>query len=508
MIEVVVNLDNCAREPIHIPGAIQAHGLLFVLREPELTVIQMSDNVAESLGIPEVDILNQPLTSFLSVEQRARVRFALDSADPRDSNPVDLKLQPKNGAGKLDGFVHHNDGFSFLELEPASLEYNAQFLEFYKLISKLTSNLHNTSTLAALLEEAARGVRAMTRFERVMIYRFADNFEGEVLAEARGEQYGPFLGLWFPASDIPEQARNLYVHNPIRAIVDSAYQPVYITPAINPDTQRPVDLSHASLRSVSPLHCEYLRNMGVRASMSVSILRDDKLWGLIACHHHEPRHVPYELRKACTFIGEVISSEISRREIEQESQYHSRATLIQAKFLELMAGAPHALISLISGSPNLLDLIPCEGAAVVSGDKADMIGNTPGYADLVQILGLFESADLPSTFVTRSLKNHFPLTEAMRATASGVIALEIERTPPTYVFFFRPEVPQTVKWGGDPTKPVDPSEDGYRLSPRKSFEIWKEEIKGYSLPWTRVEVQAATDLRNLISVVLYSRGGV
>ncbi len=506
MSEPVVNLDNCAREPIHIPGAIQPHGLLFVLREPELTVVQVSDNVTRFFNLSEDQILDRDLSSFLTTEQRERVKFALDSVDPRDNNPVDLQLETKNGVGTLDGFVHRHEGFSFLELEPASLAYNARFLEFYKTISKLTSRLHNTPDLPALLDVAAQGIREITGFERVMIYRFADNFEGEVVAESVGVHFDSFLGLWFPASDIPEQARRLYVLNPIRAIVDASYQPAYITPAINPDTQRPIDLSFAGLRSVSPIHCEYLRNMGVHASMSVSILREGKLWGLIACHHHKPRHVPYELRKACTFIGEVLSTEIARREVEQESVYHSRATLLQSKFLEFMAGAPHALIGLISGSPNLLDLIPCEGAAVVSGESADMLGNTPGYADLMQILTLLKGANIPSTFVTRSLKNHFPLTQAIRTTASGIIALEIRRDPSTYVFFFRPEVPQTVKWGGDPNKPVIPSEDGFRLSPRKSFELWKEDVKGYSLPWTPAEVQAATELRNLISVVLYAKG--
>lgn len=501
----VVNLDNCAREPIHIPGAIQPHGLLFVLREPELTIVQLSENVSDFLDIPEHQLLDHDLSSFLSPEQRQRVQFALDSVDPRDNNPVDLRLETANGKGPLDGFVHRHEGFSFLELEPASLAYNARFLEFYKTISKLTSTLHNTSNLPTLLDQAARGVREMTGFERVMIYRFADNFEGEVIAEARGDSFDSFLGLWFPASDIPEQARRLYALNPIRAIANASYQPAALSPAINPDTRRPIDLSYAALRSVSPIHCEYLRNMGVHASMSVSILRQGKLWGLIACHHHEPRIVPYELRKACTFIGEVMSSEIARRETEQESDYHSRATLLQSKFLELMAGATQPLSGLINSSPNLMDLIPCEGAAVVAGNKADMLGNTPGYEDLMHIVALLKSANASSTFVTRSLKNHFPLTEVMRATASGVIALEIERNPSTYVFFFRPEVPQTVSWGGDPNKPVEASEDGFRLSPRKSFEVWKEDVKGYALPWTSAEVRAATELRNLIAVVLYSK---
>ena len=501
-----VNLDDCAREPIHIPGSIQPHGLIFVLREPDLTVVQVSENVLAFLGLAADQLLECELSVFLSAEQLSRVRFALNSVDPRDNNPVNLVLETKNGRRPLDGFVHRHDGFSFLELEPASLSDQARFLDFYKSISRLATRLHTTEELKSLLNEAAEGIREVTGFERVMIYRFADNFEGQVVAEAKGDFYDSFLGLWFPASDIPEQARQLYVVNPIRAILDSSYVPAHIVPAINPDSNRPVDLSYAGLRSVSALHCEYLRNMGVVASMSISILREGRLWGLVACHHPEAKLVAYELRKACTFVGQILSSEIARREAEAESRYRSSSTLVQAKFLEQMAGSPDPWLGLIQSSPNLMDMVPCEGAATVVGDAANMLGSTPSYTDLMEILRILRSSDAGSTFITHSLKNHFPVSEGMRKTASGLIALEISRTPESYILFFRPELPQTVSWGGDPNKPVLPSEDGFRLSPRKSFETWKEQVRGYSQPWTSSEMQTAVELRNLVSVVLFGKG--
>jgi chemotaxis family two-component system sensor kinase Cph1 len=503
--EVVVNLESCAREPIHIPGAIQPHGLLFVLREPDLTILQVSDNVPAALNLPIDAILNHPLSSIFDSAQRDRVQFALDSLEPRDNNPVDLQLQTHNGMGPLDGFVHHHGGFSFLELEPAAVAYNARFLEFYKTISRITTRLHTAPTLPALLDIAAAGIREMTGFDRVLIYRFAENFEGEVVAEAKATGLDPFLGLWFPASDIPEQARRLYTLNPVRSIMDAAYQPAYLLPVLNPDTGRPTDLSFAGLRSVSPIHCEYLINMGVTASMSVSILREGRLWGLVSCHHNTPRMVPYEMRKACTFVGQVISTEIARRESELETAYFSRITLTQARFLELMASAPDPLLGLIHASPTLLDFIPCDGVAIVASGKADMLGFTPGYLDVLNLVDRLQDSGVPSTFHTTSLKNHFPITEALRATASGLIALQVERDPATYILFFRPEVSATVTWGGNPEKPVIPTDDGFRLSPRKSFEKWTEEVSGRSLPWTPLEIRGATDLRNLIAVVLHSR---
>jgi len=505
MNEVVINLDNCAREPIHIPGTIQPHGLLFVLREPDLHILQVSENVEVMLGIPAENLLDQPLSKFLNAAQIAKVQFALDSVDPRDNNPVELGLSTAKGDAQLDGFVHRHDGFSYLEFEPASLAEGARFLDFYRKITHLTTALHAASSLPSLLSEATGGISAMTGFDRVMIYRFAESGEGEVIAETAVGSMDPYLGLWYPASDIPEQARRLYVLNPIRNVVDVDFTPVPVVPVINPESNRPVDMTYSGLRSVSPIHCEYLRNMGVAASMSVSILLDGKLWGLIACHHRSAHYVPYETRKACTFIGQVLSGEIARRQQMDEASYQSHTTATQAKLMQLMAGSSNPLLGLVNSSPTLLDLIPAEGAAVVQGDKAHLLGDTPGYDDVMDLVSLLKQNDVPTTFVTKSLKNHFPLTDRMRDTASGLIALQVERDPATYALFFRPEVTQTVFWGGNPEKPVEASEDGFRLSPRKSFEAWKEEVSGQSLPWRKNEILAAQELRNLITVVAFGK---
>jgi chemotaxis family two-component system sensor kinase Cph1 len=503
--EVVIDLEVCAREPIHIPGAIQPHGLLFVLREPELIIVQASDNVETMLGIPLDQLLGKDLSSFLNADQIAKVQFALDSVDPRDNNPVELGLLASGTESQLDGFVHRHDGFSYIELEAASLTAGARFLDFYRKVSHLTSKLHAADSLDETLQQSTEGIRLMTGFDRVMIYRFAESNEGEVVAETRREGIDSFLGLWYPASDIPEQARRLYLLNPIRNIVDVDYTPAAIVPVINPDSGRPADLSFAGLRSVSPIHCEYLKNMGVSASMSVSIILDDRLWGLIACHHESPKFISYEVRKACAFIGQVLSGEISRRETLKASAYQSRATSMQARFLELMAGSPNPLLGLVNSSPTLLDLIPANGVAVVLGEKTHLLGTTPGYDDLMRLIGQLQTSGMASTFVTRSLKNHFPLTDAMRDTASGLIALLIQREPATYILFFRPEVARTVLWGGNPEKPVLPSEDGFRVGPRKSFEAWKEEMTGQSLPWSKAEVRASQELRNLVTVVAYGK---
>lgn len=356
--ESIVDLETCAREPIHIPGAIQPHGVLLVLKEPELTIVQASENTKLFFGEAADQLIGEKLDRLLTKEQVDGIRAALVSGDPAESNPLQLGFTGMHGSMALDGVLHQHDGFAILEFEPAMSEGSANFVNFYKAVSKTTGRLQSALTLQTLLDEAATGVRQMTGFDRVMIYRFADGGEGEVIAESKAETVDPYFGLRYPASDIPEQARRLYTVSLIRCIPTVKYKPVPLVPSINITTHRPTDLSHAGLRSVSPIHCEYLQNMGVAASMSVSIVRNGKLWGLVACHHSAPKSVPYETRKACSFIGQIVSGEIGRREAEEDTSYNSQATSIQAKFLELIRSSGHPLAELVNWAPNLLDLVP------------------------------------------------------------------------------------------------------------------------------------------------------
>jgi chemotaxis family two-component system sensor kinase Cph1 len=499
--EQIIDLETCAREPIHIPGAIQPHGVLLVLQEPTLHVVQVSENSTEYLGIEPEKFFQQGLAALLNEDQVQRVRHAFAASDPREHNPVHLQLPCRRADTTVDGVVHRYDNFCLLELEPTTPPSSMYFRDFYKTVSKATSRLQMAPSLHEVLEAAADEFRRISGFDRVMIYRFAASGEGEVVAESKIAEAEPYLGLWYPASDIPAQARRLYLLNPIRVIPEVPYKSVQLVPVINPVTARPTDLSYAGLRSVSPVHCEYLVNMGVSASMSVSIVREGKLWGLVSCHHFSPRFIPFETRNACVFLGQVLSGEITRREVEEEAAFSAKAIGLQAKLLELMAAAANPLLGLVTSSPNLLDMIPGGGAAVVAGDKFQAIGITPGFDDVLAIIRSLREAGAPSTFSTSSLKNHFNASRDVRETASGVIALQIAREPQSYVFFFRREVAQTVSWGGDPNKPVEMSDDGFRLSPRKSFAVWKEAVEGTALPWSENELRVADELRKLILAV-------
>jgi chemotaxis family two-component system sensor kinase Cph1 len=499
--EPIVNLDNCAREPIHIPGSIQPHGVIFVLAEPDLAVVQVSENCSTVLGLDPAEVLAGGLTGFLNPAQIQQIRFALDSTDPTENNPVPIDLNSVIGLD-LDAIVHRFDGFSFLELEISVPVGRDVFVNFYKNVSRATATMQGAKTLGDLLPLAAKSIRTLTGFDRVMIYRFAETFDGQVVAEDRKEDIDPFLGLWYPASDIPVQSRRMYVLSPIRTISDVNYTPVPITPVINPRSDRPTDLSFAGLRSVSPIHCEYLRNMGVASSMSVSILRDGKLWGLIACHHQTPKVLSYETRKACMFLGKILSGEIVRRETDEESAFAAHANATKARFLETMAGATSdPVLSLLDASPNLMDLFSCTGAAYVVGENVHAIGSVPAYSHLLGIAQMMRESSVPVTFAVSSLKGRYDEADHVASVASGIIALTLSLEPSRQILFFRPQLTQVIFWGGNPLKPVIADEDGFRLSPRKSFTAWQEQTHGNSLPWTPAEVRAADDLRNLINVI-------
>lgn len=501
MNESFVDLGTCAREPIHIPGAIQPHGVLLVLQEPELTIVQASENTRLFFGREADSLVGERLDRLLTTGQVDAITAALIAEDPAESNPLQLGVTALEGNTALQGILHQHDGFAILEFEPVLSEGNADFINFYKAVSKTTGRLQSALSLQALVTESAAGVRQITGFDRVMIYRFAESGEGEVIAEAKKEGVEPYLGLRYPASDIPEQARRMYTLSPIRCIPTVKYTPVPLVPSLNTTTHRPTDLSHAGLRSVSPIHREYLQNMGVAASMSVSIVRDGKLWGLVACHHFTPKLVSYETRKACSFIGQILGGEIGRREAEEDSTYNSEATRIQARFLELIRSSTYPLAELVNAKPNLLDLIPAAGAAIVMKHRAQMIGVTPSYTEVLSIVAALRAADVPSTFATRSLRNHFSDAASMTKTASGVIALEVSAKNEEYILYFRPEVAQTVTWGGDPNKAAIATDDGFRLSPRKSFAAWREQLQGAALPWTRNEVGVADELRKLVGSI-------
>ncbi len=501
-----IDLTNLEQEPIHISGQIQPHGVLFVLEEPDLKILQVSQNTLTVFGTSAENLLHKKLEEVLDAFQVERLKAGLSSDESFDFiNPTKVWIRKKGDDYVVfDAVFHRNpDGLLILELEPAISQENIPFLSFYHLARASINQLQETSNLRDFCQIIVKEVRKVTGFDRVMLYKFDDDGHGAVLAEEKLETMESYLGLHYPESDIPEVARKLFSSNWIRLIPDAHSQRVQVIPTINPVNQHPLDLTFSILRSASPCHIEYLHNMGVGASLTISLIKDQKLWGLIACHHQSPKYVSYELRKACEFLGRVIFSEISAREETEDYDYRMKLTYIQSALVEYMSQEENFIDGLVKHQPNLLDLANAQGAAVCFGGNCTLIGETPKEEDLNFLVQWLKNNVNEEVFYTDSLPHIYPDAEQFKNVASGLLAIPISKR--NYVLWFRPEVIQTVNWGGDPNKAfeISQSEGNIRLCPRKSFELWKETVRLTSLPWKQVEIKAALELRKaIVNIVL------
>ncbi|MBD2083959.1 ATP-binding protein [Coleofasciculus sp. FACHB-542] len=500
-----INITSLKEAPIHNASKVQPHGIIFVLAEPELTILQVSSNISTVFGISPENMLQKKLEEVLDPFQVDRIKAGLLEENLDFINPIKIWARRKGDEYLVfDGIFHRNaDGFLILELEPAISQENIPFLSFYHLARASINQLEKTSTLGDFCQIIVKEVRKVTGFDRVMLYKFDDDGHGSVLAEEKLESMEPYLGLHFPESDIPKPARKLFTSNWIRLIPDATSQSAELFPILNPVNQRPLDLTNSILRSASPCHIQYLHNMGVGASLTISLMKDQKLWGLIACHHQSPKYVSYELRKACEFLGRVIFSEISTREETEDYGYRMKLTYIQSALVEYMSQEENFIDGLVKHQPNLLELANAKGAAVCFGGDCTMVGETPTEEELNFLVQWLKNNVEEEVFYSDSLPQIYPDAESFKNVASGLLAIPISKN--NYVLWFRPEVIQTVNWGGDPNKAfeVNQSEGNIRLCPRKSFDLWKETVRLTSLPWKQVEIKAALELRKaIINIVL------
>ena len=489
------DLTDSEQEPIHSPGSIQPHGVLFVLQEPELDIIQVSSNTFELLGLHPQELLNKNLRDLLDSKQISAIEKCL-SEDFENSNPLKSLIKNQLETSSFDGIIHRHKSL-ILELEPTQIREDADFFSFYHLVKGPVAKMQSASSLHELSQVLVKEVRRLTGFDRVIVYQFNVEENGKVIAEAKLESLNPYLGLHYPASDIPESARQLFTRNWLRLIPDVNYQPVKLTPIDHPITNSPLDLSLSVLRSASPCHLEYLKNMGVSASMTISLVKDKKLWGLIACHHQSVKFVPYELRTVCEFLGQVLSLEMPSKEDKENLAYEMKLKTIQSKFVEFIPQTEDFVDSLAKSESNLLDLVGASGVAVFWEDHFIALGKTPEKADIQNIIQWVESKFHNDIFYTDSLPKIYSDAERFKDVASGLLALSISKTQKSYILWFRPEVIQTVKWGGNPNESVL-RKGNLRLSPRRSFELWQETVRFKSLSWKLCEVNAALELRSAI----------
>lgn len=496
----VSNIDELERQAIHTSSMIQPHGMVVILQEPDLSILQITKNCQYAFGIRAEEIVGKTLEELFDPFQVDIIQKGVAQENLDFINPTKMWVRKNGGEYSVfDGVFHRNkDGILILELEPTESQESIPFLSFYHLAKASIDRLQDSASLKDYCQVIVQEVRKVTGFDRVMLYKFDEDDHGAVVAEEKLDRLEPYLNLHFPASDIPRPARKLFGSNWIRLIPDAYAEPIELFPAINPNNNRPVDLTQSILRSPYPCHLEYLHNMGVGASLTISLIENGKLWGLIACHHLTPKYVPYELRKACEFLGRVIFSEISNREESEDYDYRLKLDRMRSQIIDNITQAEDLVGGLLKDESLLLDLAAATGAALCLNGTWTIAGETPNEEELdFLVQWLYKNID-EEVFATDSLPEIYPEANAYKNVASGLVAMAISRR--NYVLWFRPEVIQTVNWGGDPNnayQTVD-SDEGLRLSPRKSFELWKQEVRLTSLPWKQVETNGVKELRRVI----------
>jgi light-regulated signal transduction histidine kinase (bacteriophytochrome)/CheY-like chemotaxis protein len=467
-----VDLSSCDREPIHILGAVQGFGFLLAV-SPDWIVARVSANASEWLGRPVEAMLGMPLDELIDGEALHVLRGHLQTLRGPDAVDRVFGVRLLLDQPLFDVALHLSGGSIVIEAEPSAPEH----LSAGNLVRSMVTRLQQTAGFEPLCREAARQMRALTGLDR-------------------------YLGLHYPASDIPKQARALYERNWLRIIAEVDGPSAAVVPGRDPDGE-PLDLSLSTLRTVSPIHLEYLRNMGVAASLSVSILRNGRLWGLFACHHMEPRHISLERRTGAELFGQMFSWILESREREVEAAQEGRSREIHTRLMSALASGGTSLEELSGFLDELSGIVPCDGIGLWVNGEVELQGATPTAEEFAGLVRFLNRTAASRPYATEEIGRVHEPGRDFTERAAGMLAIPVSRTPRDFLVFFRSEVSRTVTWAGNPEKPAIPGPNGVRLTPRKSFEAWREVVHGRSLPWADVELRAAEALRvTLLEVIL------
>jgi light-regulated signal transduction histidine kinase (bacteriophytochrome) len=485
------DLSNCEREQIHLAGSIQPHGALLVLDDDGTRIIQASANASSFLNLPK-DFVGRDL-SALPGTMAARIRAQLGA--PLHRQAVAVRGRIGEPAIEVDALVHRPaQGGLIVELEKTT-----ESVDLRPLLDGAAQTILDAPSLRALADTTATLFKALTGYDRVMVYRFDELGHGEVFSERREDNIEPFLGNRYPASDIPQIARRLYIQNRVRLLMDVDYTPVPLIPRLSPLNGREVDMSMCFLRSMSPIHLQYLRNMGVNATLVVSLVVGGELWGLIACHHYAPKFVPFAIRSLSELLGEIVSTRIAALESFVQSQSELIVRRLEQRMIEAIGRDGDWRVALFDGPGTLLQSTNAKGAALVYEGQIQTSGEVPSTQQIRAVAAWLDDKPRTPLFATTTLGQDAPAFAGMTDVATGLLATRISASPGEYLLWFRPERKHTVTWGGDPNKPVIVGSDPRQLSPRLSFAQWHEVVEGTSDPWTKGDRITAQLISNTIS---------
>ncbi|HEU4903033.1 MAG TPA: GAF domain-containing protein [Flavisolibacter sp.] len=483
--------EFCGKVPLNQTNLIQPHGVMLVVKKDDLSILQASENADVVFAKPAAELVKEKLSSFLAANDLAQL----------------TNLFQGNVAGKLPFLFYVNNQpflssveqqelFYVLEIEKEPHEEGKQtsFVTIYQDVKLVMAAIEACTTTDETCHTVAKELKKISGFDKVMVYCFDKDWNGDVVAEEMEEGMESYLGLKFPASDIPKQARDLYKKSPYRLIPTNNYEGVRLYPIINPLTNAFTDLSNSSLRSVAAVHLEYLRNMNVDASMSTRILKDGELWGLIACHHRTPKYLSYEMCSVFELLSNIVTAKIASMQNSDSFVYKSAKQELQAKVVEsvLMNG------SIGNEKETLLRLLDADGVAIVGNQAVDTAGTTPGRQEIEDLIFWLQANNITGLYQQTSLASVYEAAEAYTESGSGLLVLPVETEKGDFVLAFRGEAVQKIDWGGNPNEAVQFESDGRKYHPRASFRSWQQTVKGTAQPWRTETLEAAEGLRNFL----------
>ncbi|QOG01333.1 ATP-binding protein [Flavobacterium sp. MDT1-60] len=492
----IVNLTNCEHEPIHVPGSIQPHGFLLGVTA-DWKIDFCTENIAAFVDLSYKETIGKDFCAIFG--NKAKQEIVNYISDDKNSMIFPLEIELLGKSFQLS--IHKSHDIYVLEAEP-HFGKNEQIAQLYTQTIQFVSNMSSTNTLQELCALVAKGTRDITGYDRVMIYRFDANYNGEIYAENCREDLEPFLGLHYPHTDIPAQARELYMRNQLRLITDIDYVPVPIFTTDDKENKN-LDLSLSILRSTSPIHVEYLKNMGVGATLTISLIHHDRLWGLIACHHYSAKNISPEIRLAAKLQGQFISSQIDLRQSRDEYQI-VRKTSLALEHLTGLDLPPNPLsFASISADPELLNLCNATGVSICIRGEIYKNGVTPSDDQINAIIAKIGNLTKEAIFTTNKLTDYFPEFNQCSDFA-GIIYHSLSNE--NSIIWYRPETVSEINWAGDPEKAIVKDSNG--LHPRNSFNIWKQILKNQSSNWLHAEINAAASyahaLHNQIILMMLS----
>jgi light-regulated signal transduction histidine kinase (bacteriophytochrome) len=493
----IVNLTNCEQEPIHVPGSIQPHGFLIAI-DTDFVIRYTSANVNNFAALSVEEVLQQPIETIIGVEQLADFQHYINHLQERLTTPHIVNIENT----QFQCIIHKSHDLLICEFEPVS-EFIPRVSTVYDQAINFARYMGEAMTLQQLSHSVASEIRNLTGYDRVMVYRFDKDYNGEVFAESKVDEQEPFLGLHYPHTDIPAQARQLYIKNLLRLIVDVNYTPVPIFTK-EAATNESLDLSYSTLRSVSPIHVEYLKNMGVGATLTISLIHEGKLWGLIACHHYSYKYIDHYTRIAAQLQGHFLTSQIQVREMAEEYTVATNINKSLETLLNLTFKPERPALQELVNQPQILEIAHAGGVAVILNDIVYKAGKTPDDESILKISAFARQRASKGFYSTSALPESMPEAIGWCETASGILYYQLGVVHDETIIWFRPESLEEINWSGDPEKAIVKDANG--LSPRKSFQLYQQIVKCRSHEWTKTEQTAAStfsySLQKFITLIL------